>query len=639
MSEFQFYEGSLTPSAYVVPKSALSPVKTASSQATLSREQEDDEEIHHDRHHSNLEEYNPYDSDFEEIAGSPLPPPKRASSPPTPPQQLVKSPQPPQQQLVKSPQPPPPRKSKLHTFHGRTHPFLLPENQHCDIDPHVPPGGVLTPGPTHLPPLLKTAQPPPLKKKPPQHHRIAKPVSSATSSRKQKPTATPVLPHQRKMESILREIHHPTPPSGVAGGGAHSKRYHVAKRASGEAVAGRPDTNQFAKLSAVIDALKAQMREREEEIKTLKIVTRRQSIALKNTDKTQQDLPNQLHQHLEELRVLKHTHATCSARIAQAEKSSQLHMQESMQWREKVAKMTAAGAVGGAQTRGEGGEKMQLELEMRRREGEEKDAAIADLTKKLKFLENNNNMAIREVRLKNTKLTKELEEVKANSKILVEKLEEKTRQISAMSIYSLVHNIQNPHLPSTTSPLAARPVSKTPSHHKHHPVLETTIRIPHPPPNATKPHINPQSSLHKPTLQKPTATTAHTTKSSSSHNTNHTEKPNNDAMIRAWNLSQTPIPSIEFETIRATTLVSSPQSLTPAIISHRLSILDQSQDTPVATVARRYLLMLGEKGHQSPEPSAEGEMGVPPVATQKPKIVLAAVEEANKGDGDIDLEY
>ncbi|KAJ3028808.1 UNVERIFIED_CONTAM: hypothetical protein HDU68_000849 [Siphonaria sp. JEL0065] len=580
---FNFYEGSLATTAFIVPSTKNQHLSLfASSHATLSESQQLSST-------SISLDHNEYDSDFEEQELSP--PPKRAHTP-----------------QLELPKAEPHNKKHLHTFQGKIHPLILGENEHCQIDPHVGNRYPVLMKQESKQSFVKKHNSSSTKSKPPPKKR----VTESASKRSLKQALPPLLPHQRKMESILHDIHHPQ---------------QSPKRAASIMI--RPDVDQVSKLAAVIDELKLKLRERDEEIKTLKIVNRRQDIAIHRTDKNQQDLPKLLQHQSEELRALKHTHSTCALRISNAEKSSQEYIEETIQLREKLAKMNL---IVKNRFGEEGATKVQLEVEKIKKELEEKDETIGvtfgfvyndikkigklqELNKKIKYLENANNMAVREVRLKNSKLTRELEESKANNKQLSEKLEEKARQIAAMSIYSMLHNnTPNPHAPDMSD-------NDTKSNSKRH-VTQTTIRNPAPP---NKAHINPQQSVHKPTLAKP-----HTS-----------SKPNNDSTIRSWNLSQTPLPSSEELMRGAASQKAFPANqISPTLISKRLALLEQSEETPVAIVARRYLLMqlaALEKLKKSPELNVE--MPKPPRATQKPYIHGTNGKEEKEEGGEDELAF
>ncbi|ORY43354.1 hypothetical protein BCR33DRAFT_717582 [Rhizoclosmatium globosum] len=557
---FTFYEGSLVSSAYVVPKApVLLKHTSASSQITLS-------EIHNDSI-ANLSSVNPdeeredqsineYDSDFEQEVS---PPPKRVMTP-----KLVAQPE------VELNQSLPPIRKKLHQFQGKMHPLLLGEHEHAHIDAVV--------GEKRIPP--------------------PKPKSSKAKQKTRKPESVSkkvlpaLLPHQRKMESILHEIHHPPPSSQ--------------KRAP--SLVHRPDIDQVSKLAAVIDDLKSKLKERDDEVKTLKIVNRRQDLAITRTDKSHQDFPKLLQHANEELRALKFIHATCGARISNAEKSSQEHIEETIKLRAEISKLchAAKGRTTGIidTTSNEDMEKLKKELV-------EKDEAVLELNKKIKHLESTNHMVVREGRLKASKLTKELDECQKRNKELSEKLEEKTRQIAAMSIYSMLHGNANPHAPDVLNHSSKKAVH----------VTQTTIR------NPTK--VIPQPSVHKPTLSRKTPNL----------NEPGSTKPNNDNIIRSWNLSQTPLPSQD--NLLDTSLPAvSLEHVTPQQISKRLSFLQQSEETPVAIVARRYLLMqltaLGKIG-RSPEPG--DEMPVPPKETERPQKSKEQGEEEENEYLKDDLEF
>ncbi|KAI9341653.1 hypothetical protein BDR26DRAFT_860035 [Obelidium mucronatum] len=552
--QFNFYEGSLASSAYIVPSAKNPHVSlSAASHTTLSDSMHPIQSLEEEL---NLE-HDEYDSDFEQEQMSP--PPKRVQTPHLPTSKLPN---------------PSPRK-QLHTFQGKMHPLILRDDEHCQIDPHV---GDHRQKYVMMASVLTTQESKTsLGKKSASKQKSKKRSQDSASRRSLKQALPPLLPHQRKMESILHDIHHP--------------QQTGSKRAASILI--RPDIDQVSKLLAVIDDLKLKLKERDEEVKTLKIVNRRQDLAINRTDKNQQDLPKILQHQSEELRTLKHTHATCASRISNAEKSSQEHIEETVQLREKLAKMTALVK---SRFGEEGASKVHVEIEKLKKDVDEKEELVVELNKKIKYLENSNNMAVREVRLKNAKLVKEVEDMKLANKQLSEKLEEKARQIAAMSIYSMLHS-NNPHAPEP--PQSENGGDAKTNSKRHQNGTQTTIRT-------NKAHLNPQQSVHKPTLAKPTSS----------------NKPNNDALIKSWHLSKTPLPSNEdLLNLGSMPHVVSSEHVSEKQISKRLAILEQSEDTPVAIVARRYLLMqlaALEKLRRSPE--AETVMPRPPKATQKPKI-------------------
>ncbi|KAI8613161.1 hypothetical protein BC830DRAFT_1170488 [Chytriomyces sp. MP71] len=393
-------------------------------------------------------------------------------------------------------------------------------------------------------------------------------------------------------------------------------------------IAIRPDVDQKLRLATIIDELKLKLRDRDEEVKTLKIINRRQDIAIRHTDKSVNDLPRLYQQQTDELRALKHFHASCAGKVANAEKSSQEHIEEAVQLREKISKLNAAMRVkfGNASTTLEGGpEKLLEELERLNSDCTAKSEVIVDLTKKLKHQDNTTNMMIREARGKCTKLTKEVEELKVVNNELAEKLEEKTRQIAAMSIYSLGHTNQRTHNEeSSRNPHHPRPPS---THEKLNPRHKNNITAQTSAPNLAK--LHPQQSVHKPTLTVKPATPSNMQK----------PKANRDNIILAWNLSQSTVPES-----KNTTCLSRDE------LTRRFQLLEDSEESPIGIVARRFLLMHLAVLNRSPadgSPVDDMAQQLPPRASEKPIQVhkpglsnsQKEVEAGNETKGEADLEF
>ncbi|KAI8839768.1 hypothetical protein BJ741DRAFT_81593 [Chytriomyces cf. hyalinus JEL632] len=414
-------------------------------------------------------------------------------------------------------------------------------------------------------------------------------------------TSNLTTPASRKVASMPATTSHPT----------KSKRSNPAtqslkKHASSLSNQIHPDADPTARLSAVIDHLKHSLHERADELKTLKIVNRRQSIALKQSDKNALDLPRLYQQQTEELRALKHAHAACGVRIALAERSSQEHLEDAIQLREKVAKSNVAGKVkafGNGLFDG-GSEGNHEELERLKSNVAALEDTVAELNKRLKYTESSNNLLLREARGKNSKLSKELEEMKMLNKELSEKLEEKSRQISAMSIYSLAHSNHPVDENKPRTNVIAEPCKQNP---KTKPIR-----------NAIK--LYPQQSVHKPVLTKagtPPIPASAAVNPVSLESFKAVSKPNRDSEIRAWNLSQTPIPTEDDP--------YSLSRLSRSEILKRFQILDESEETPVAIVCRRYLLMqLAALGREEDDGggsiSPEEPVKVPPMPSKMPSL-------------------
>ncbi|KAJ3405496.1 hypothetical protein HDU80_001228 [Chytriomyces hyalinus] len=462
-------------------------------------------------------------------------------------------------------------------FQGKTHPLIVKDTFKAD-KPVAP----------QTKKLIKQAS-----SKSIHSLKLGSPVSSRL-------TSNLTTPASRKVASTGTT--HPTK-SKRLNPGSQSLKKHASSSSLTDQI--HPDADPTARLSAVIDHLKHSLHERGEELKTLKIVNRRQSIALKQSDKNALDLPRLYQQQTEELRALKHAHAACGVRIALAERSSQEHLEDAIQLREKVAKSNVAGKVkafGNGLFEG-GLEGNYEELERLKSNVAALEDTVAELNKRLKYTESSNNLLLREARGKNSKLSKELEELKTLNKEVSEKLEEKSRQISAMSIYSLAHSSHPLDENKSRTNAIPEPCKQNP---KTKPIR-----------NAIK--LYPQQSVHKPVLTK-----ARTPPIPASAVLNHVSlesfkavsKPNRDSEIRAWNLSQTPIPTEDDP--------YSLSRLSRSEIHKRFQILDESEETPVAIVCRRYLLMqlaaLGREEDDGGSASPEEPVKVPPMPSKMPSV-------------------
>jgi hypothetical protein len=71
------------------------------------------------------------------------------------------------------------------------------------------------------------------------------------------------------------------------------------------AIALAANFEEMAKLTSVIDSLKAKVKEYEDERKTMKIINKRQDMALQKMDKEQVELPRIVQRLNDELKVIK----------------------------------------------------------------------------------------------------------------------------------------------------------------------------------------------------------------------------------------------------------------------------------------------------------------------------------------------
>ncbi|KAJ3126063.1 hypothetical protein HK100_010459 [Physocladia obscura] len=532
---FQFYEGALTQAAFIVSASENSNKvvnKSANSASTLLSESCETCQLEPLETTNRENSDNEYDFDFEHPEDLIYTESRLSPLPPQPMPTLNESKQKP---LVLH------KPKALPKYEGRTHPLLVPANIH-------PTSGVF---------YHKLSA----KKK-----QLRKTATSGTVKRFGKIQSKEPIVQQRKMESILYE----TRP----------------KNKDTQAVV-KTDFEQIAKLSLAVDTLKSKLRDRDEEIKTLKIVNRRQEMCLNSRDKSQTELPRQYHTQLEDFRALRQTHALCAVKISNAEKSSQEHIEETVQLREKIAKLAMI-----IKTRccGNSVEKMQIVINRLKTDVCEKDGNISDLEKKLKILESGNTIVIRDLRSKNGKLAKELEEIKTKVKEITEKLEEKDRQIAAISIQSLLHPDGNAII------MFPQNVANAPHQFRQHPTSKlnlTQTTLSSTTAKATT-RINLQQSVHKPTLQK------------HQKSTSPPMKPNNDKKIRTWNLAG-------FDVSGEGGSMSDTIDLQK--IHEMLHMVEQSEETPVAIVARRFLLMQKAAVERLISPEEEPQM--PPVAAKQ----------------------
>ncbi|KAI8845415.1 hypothetical protein BC829DRAFT_419581 [Chytridium lagenaria] len=99
--------------------------------------------------------------------------------------------------------------------------------------------------------------------------------------------------------------------------------------------------DELARLTQLVDTQKLKNSELERENKTLKIVNRRQELAIQKMDKDNADMPRIVQQLSEELRGLRIAHSHCSAKIANADRSSQMHIEENLRLHDQLQKLTA----------------------------------------------------------------------------------------------------------------------------------------------------------------------------------------------------------------------------------------------------------------------------------------------------------
>ncbi|KAJ3405075.1 hypothetical protein HDV05_006772 [Chytridiales sp. JEL 0842] len=198
------------------------------------------------------------------------------------------------------------------------------------------------------------------------------------------------------------------------------------------AVAMAANFEEVARLTSVVDSLKAKLREYEEERKTMKIVNKRQDLALQKMDKEQTSLPLLVQSLNNELKVVKSAHAGCAAKIAIAEKSSAEHIEETLRLQKEVSKLTQQ-----LKSRHlDEMENMKVTISTLQDTLIVKDAKIEDLNRKLKNVENEKNWELRETKSKLSKLNKEFEDLKKQHDLVVAENEERGKKIAVLQIYT-----------------------------------------------------------------------------------------------------------------------------------------------------------------------------------------------------------
>ncbi|KAJ3217961.1 hypothetical protein HDU67_006989 [Dinochytrium kinnereticum] len=98
---------------------------------------------------------------------------------------------------------------------------------------------------------------------------------------------------------------------------------------------------ELTRVMQQLDGLKIKLLEAEKEIKTLKIVNRRQELAIQKMDKDHADMPRVMQQLTDELRGLRAAHNVCNSKIASAEKSSQAHIDENLKLHEQIHRLNS----------------------------------------------------------------------------------------------------------------------------------------------------------------------------------------------------------------------------------------------------------------------------------------------------------
>ncbi|KAJ3196695.1 hypothetical protein HK101_008034 [Irineochytrium annulatum] len=176
-----------------------------------------------------------------------------------------------------------------------------------------------------------------------------------------------------------------------------------------------PYMDEIARLLSLNDTLRIKIGALEGEVKDYRIVNRRQELAIQKMDKQQDDMPQVLHGLASELKGLRSIHAGCNARIANAEKSSQAHIDENIKLQNQVMKLNKI-----LQARHlDDNEKQKKIIDKLRDDLESKDLMIEELRRRVKHLEAERKRDAREVRELKLQHLKDLRAVKeANDETL-----------------------------------------------------------------------------------------------------------------------------------------------------------------------------------------------------------------------------
>ncbi|KAJ3286086.1 Lebercilin [Borealophlyctis nickersoniae] len=218
----------------------------------------------------------------------------------------------------------------------------------------------------------------------------------------------------------------PTPTSGAA----------PAAGGAGPRIRPVPSNNvnfeEMDRLIHIIDEQKLKIQELMEERKTLKIITQRQEKAIQRMDKDQGDLPRMVRTLTEEVRGLKIERERTRDRLAAAERSSQTQLDENIRLQTLVNQMSATLRHKGL----ERSEKLAETVEKLKAVVEKKNEIISDLERTIKHSQGAKSGELREARARNFKLAAEVDLLREEKNALMQKLQDRERTISALSIYS-----------------------------------------------------------------------------------------------------------------------------------------------------------------------------------------------------------
>ncbi|KAJ3207474.1 hypothetical protein HDU82_003696 [Entophlyctis luteolus] len=241
------------------------------------------------------------------------------------------------------------QQAQLHRFEGKTHPLLLTQNILRQSKIY---GSSKAASKNHIPKSSSS-------KKSQKHENIFSRQGSFADNKRVKKSSSFAGLQSKEISTVDQEV---------------DRKAKKQMKKHSQSLGSLSNIDQLAKLQTQVDSLKSLLKEKEEEIKTLKIVRPMQDIAIRNNDKTQVEIPRQYQYQTEELRVLKQTHSHCLQKISSAEKSSQEHIEETIRLKDTIAKMSVL-----IKSRlGDSGDAMQSEIERLRKELAEKDIIIQE---------------------------------------------------------------------------------------------------------------------------------------------------------------------------------------------------------------------------------------------------------------------
>jgi predicted RNase H-like nuclease (RuvC/YqgF family) len=138
-------------------------------------------------------------------------------------------------------------------------------------------------------------------------------------------------------------------------------------------------------------------------------------ISFQKIDKEHNALPSVVKNMTNEMKILKAANAQLLIKLQHAERSSKTHLEESMKNQEQINKMSILLKAKNL----EDNDKLQKTIEKMKQELVEKESQIVELTRKIKQPEQLKSLEVRDLKNKNFKLHKEIEDLKAqyNEKI------------------------------------------------------------------------------------------------------------------------------------------------------------------------------------------------------------------------------